>query len=191
MQARICAWRDAGQWRASLLSVTGNYSIQTRLLPGRTEVTGPPPGNSTAANYCNQVIDLQALTLGAAAWFMLAAVAAHENVHAAHFTPGLRSAAVLTPLETAIEALTVPDTGQTEAAAIAAIMALPGWAAALAAARANWATADDVLIAPDHGVPFGTGPSYAAERAVVNPMVTRICTHARANGWPPCPPCPP
>jgi hypothetical protein len=151
-------------------------------------VTGPPPGgNSTAANFLAQAADLRALSLNWGSWFMLAAIVAHENVHAARLLPALQHATVVPPLRAAIEALTVPDTGQGEAAAIAALMALPAFRAAEVAALAAWDARYVVLIAGDHGM--GAGTSYAAERAVVIPMRTRICAHAAGPaGWGACPP---
>ena len=190
----ICAYRAGANWQAALLTVNGNYSLQTRLLPGVTEVTGPA-GNTTRTNYCDQINDLDRLSMAAGTWFMLGAITAHETVHANQFQPALTHATVLPVLQTAIEALTVPHVaGMTQAAAITAIQALPAFAAALTAAQANWLARIKVLVPPDHG-PGGTldrtGLSYVAELGVVNPMITAICAHRRAQGWPACPPlCP-
>jgi hypothetical protein len=171
------------------LRVTGNYSIQARLLPGQTEVTGPPPsGNSTDTNYCKQVTDLKALGKPAGTkWYMLQAVREHENVHASRFTPALRDPSVAPVLDAAITALSVADTGQGEAAAIAQITALPGWATALADAYTNWL--DEILRRVDHDHDLG-GPCDTAEHAIVDPMATSICTYAAAHNWPACAVCP-
>ena len=126
---------------------------------------------------------------------MEAAVTAHENVHVPHLQPALGHATVLNVLQTAIEALTVPHVaGMDEAAAITAITGLPAFAAALVAAQANWLARVLVLAANDHGpggVSSRTAPTYAAELAVLNPMIVAICAHRRVNGWAACPPlCP-
>lgn len=121
---------------------------------------------------------------------MLAAITAHENVHATRFRPALVHATVTGVLRTTIEGLSVPDApGMTEAMAIAAIQALPAFATALTTAQANWLAQILVLVAGDHA--GGAGPTYVAERAVLQPMIDAICLHAKGNGWGPCPVCPP
>jgi hypothetical protein len=182
----ISARCNGGQWTAVLTTLTGNYSQQTRLLPAEVEVTGPT-GNTTQANFCAQVTELKRLGACPGAWYMLAAVVAHENVHLTHFQPGLANAAPA--IETAIEGLSVPTApGKTQAQAIAEIKALPGYAAAVAAARATWFAADDPLLAHDHDA---GGLTETAEHGVVDPMIATICTHARAQGWGACAACPP
>ncbi len=60
--------------------------------------------------------------------------------------------------------------------------------AALTAAQANWLTQILVLVAADHAA---GGATDTEEHAIVDPMRRRICWHARASGWPACPPlCP-
>jgi hypothetical protein len=184
----IRACLNAGQWCAVLETVTGNYSEQTRLLPAQTEVTGPA-GNTTAANFCAQVTELKALGNCPGVWYMLAAVVAHEDVHATRFLPALQHATVAPVLRTAIEGLCVPDAaGTTQASAAAAIQALPGFAAALTAAQANWLARILVLVAGDHAA---GGPTDVAEHGVVDPMIQTICNHAKANAWGACAACPP
>ena len=189
VQVAIRACRTGNQWNPVVTGIQGNYSLQARLLPGVTEVTGPPPGgNSTMANFCAQMTDLDALTLGASNWFMLAAVTAHEHVHATRFEPALEQVAPM--IETDVETLNVPHVaGMTEAQAIAQIRALPAFGAAQANALALWRAEVDIRIANDHGsggVRSRNGPTYIAELGVVNPMIMRICSHARAAGWGAC-----
>jgi hypothetical protein len=194
----ICAFRNGANWQAALLTATGNYSLQTRLLPGVVEVTGPGaagPGTTTVGNYCTQMNDLDSLTWVQGSWFMISAVSAHENVHATRFLPGLNHVSVVTALQTAIDALTVPHVGgMTQAAAIAAIIASPAFAAALTTGQGNWLAQIIILVTNDHG-PAGVfnraAPTYVAELGVVNPMIATICAHRTANGWAACPPlCP-
>jgi hypothetical protein len=111
--------------------VTGNYSMQTRLLPAETEVTGPG-GNTAAGNFCAQVTELKALGQCPGAWYMLSAVVAHEHVHETRLLPALQNASVTPVLQAAIEALCVPDgAGVTAASAAASIQALPGFCSGL------------------------------------------------------------
>ncbi|GEM_PF-3099182 len=193
----ICAYRNGADWQAFLLTMNGNYSVQARLLAGVTEVTGhggAAPGTTVQANYCNQINDLNALSVNWGSWFMVSAIQAHENVHVTRLLPALSHPTVQGALATAINALKTPHVpGMNQAGAIAAIIASPGFAAAIAASMLNWTTRFSILIANDHG-PGGVfsraAPTYAAEIAVVNPMITAICS-GRPAGWPACPPlCP-
>jgi hypothetical protein len=184
----IRACLTGGQWCAFLQTVTGNYSQQTRLLPAEVEVTGPG-GNTTAANFCAQATELKALGNCPGAWYMLAAVVAHENVHATRFLPALQDATVTPVLRTAIEGICVPDAaGMTAASAATAIQGQAAFSAALTSALANWLAKILVLVANDHNA---GGPTDAAEHGVVDPMVTTICNAAAANGWGACAACPP
>jgi peptidoglycan hydrolase-like protein with peptidoglycan-binding domain len=187
VQVTIDVFNNGGVWQPVLTGVIGNYSLQTRLLPGRTEVTGPG-GNTTAANYCAQINDLN--SLNGAAWYMLSAVLAHERVHARQFRTALIHPSVITPLETAIEAITIPVSFLTPVPGAAEffIRLNPAFTAALNAAQANWLARILVLVAGDH---TPGGRTDTEEHAIVDPMRRRICQHARANGWPACPPlCP-
>jgi len=187
VQVTIDVLNNGGVWQPVLTEVIGNYSLQTRLLPGRTEVTGPG-GNTTAANYCAQINDLN--SLNGAAWYMLSAVLAHERVHARQFRTALIHPSVITPLETAIEAITIPVSFLTPVPGAAEffIRLNPAFTAALNAAQANWLARILVLVAGDH---TPGGRTDTEEHAIVDPMRRRICQHARANGWPACPPlCP-
>ena len=191
VQVGIDLINNAGIWQPVLSEVIGNYSMQTRLLPGQTEVTGPG-GNSTSANYCAQITELNRLGncpggAPAATWYMLSAVLAHERVHATRFRTALIHPSVITPLETAIEGITVPAAGLSANRFIAElfIRTNPAFAAALAAARTNWLARILILVTGDHGA---GSPTSNAEHAIVDPMVRRICAHARSNGWPACPP---
>jgi hypothetical protein len=121
---------------------------------------------------------------------MLSAVLAHERVHARQFRTALIDLTVVAPLEAAIEAITVPATILTPTAGVAEffIRADPAFAAALNAAQANWLAQILVLVVNDHNA---GGTADTEEHAIVDPMRRRICQHARANGWPACPPlCP-
>jgi len=192
VQVRIDVFDNGGVWQPVLTGVTGNYSLQTRLLPGVTEVTGPG-GNTTAANYCNQINDLNSLTLVRGAWFMDAAVVAHERVHAEKFRDALVHPFVLNLLEAAIEAITIPRSLLIANPTMAElfIRSDPRFQAALNSAQANWLAQILIFVNGDHGTPVGSGPTYTAEREILDPMIRRICNHARANGFAACAPlCP-
>jgi hypothetical protein len=117
---------------------------------------------------------------------MRSAVVAHERLHAEKFRPAL-VAAVIGPLETAIAAITILNSILTPAPAVgrAFLMLQPAFATALTNAQANWLTEILVRVTGDHAA----GGPTAAEHRIVDPMVRRICAHARRNGWPACPAC--
>jgi peptidoglycan hydrolase-like protein with peptidoglycan-binding domain len=189
VQVTIDIFNNGGVWQPVLTGVTGNYSMQTRLLPGVTEVTGPT-GNTNAGNYCAQINDLDSLGAPGSVWYMLSAVVAHERVHARQFRAALIDPSVIAPLEAAIEAVTTPVSllAPTPGFAEFFIRANPAFAAALTAAQANWLARILVLVANDH---VAGGATDTEEHAIVDPMRRRICQHARANGWAACPPlCP-
>ncbi|AGA79801.1 eCIS core domain-containing protein [Echinicola vietnamensis] len=189
VQVNIEVFDNAGVWQPVVTGVTGNYSLQTRLLPGVAEVTGPG-GNTTEANYCDQITDMNNLSLASGNWFMEAAIVAHERVHAEKFRDALIDPSVITPLETAIEGITIPVSllASNEGIAELLIRVRPEFQTALTNAQTNWLNQILVLVGGDHGSPRGTGPTYDGEREILDPMIRRICNHARANGWPSCPP---
>jgi hypothetical protein len=182
--ADIDARCDNGQWTAVLTGLTGNYSQQVRLLPAEVEVTGPG-GNTTQANFCPQVTELNALGFCPGAWYMLGAVQAHEDVHLAHFQPELSG--LSGQIERAIEAISAPKVaGETRAQGVAKLRATAAFANALAQAQQDWLNRLLADGAADHG-----GPTAAAEHGVVDPMVANICTFAKAHAWGACGVCPP
>jgi hypothetical protein len=186
VQVTIGAKKTGTKWNPVVKNLLGRYSLQARLLPGQSEITGPT-GNTTNTNFCAQATNLQSLgnTVGNP-WYMLSAVVAHENVHATRFKPALDAAEPA--ITSAIEAVSVPDTpGMDEAAAVAALQAAPAFVAAVQAARQTWLAQILTLVAGDHAA---GGPTDTAERGVVGPMLTTICNHAKAQSWGPCPACP-
>lgn len=175
--------RDGADWRLVVTRVNSVIRTHSRLLAGQAE---PVPGvNTNAGNFCDQVTELDNLGDCAGAWYMIRAVRAHEDVHVDEWRDNFT--ADWTPLETAIEALTVPAAGATA-----------DRAAATAALRADVTFTD----ARDTGNGGGNFPTFwaiadpnantdAAERAVVDPRIRWICRHAGWQGWDPstCPVC--
>lgn len=187
----ITACSDGTNWRAILTELDGHYSEQWRLLPGpppQQGVTGPG-GNTTEQNFCEQVKALNCLGLSSClgyypVWYMLQAVLAHENVHAAHMTPALQI--VAPSIETAVEALSVPDSGQTVAEAVDQIRASGNFDDVMLAAFGAWSAKYGELGQNDEN-----GDTQRAEHLVVDPKINEICQYANANAWqPPCPVCP-
>jgi hypothetical protein len=186
VQVTIGAKKVAGAWHPVVKNLVGLYSLQARILPHQREVTGPS-GNTTKANFCDQVTGLN--TLGNAPppnrWYMLQAVKDHEAVHATRFGPALTAAEPT--ITAAIEAVNIPHVpGMTQVTAAAALKADPTFVAAVQAARQIWVAQCAVLIAGDHAA---GGPTDAAEHKVVDPMIKLICTHAKIHAWGPCPDC--
>jgi len=187
VRANITAIPNAGRWDAVLTGLTGNYSLQYRNLPTQTEVTGPG-GNTTSANHCAQVTELKNLgNCGATArWYMRSAVLAHERVHATRFRQALVD--VAPNIETAVEAIHVPLTLITpnRFLATAALLTHPAFAAAMTNAQARWLARILVLVANDHNA---GGVTDQAEHTIVDPMIRRICRHAKKHHWPVCAAC--
>jgi hypothetical protein len=182
----ISARCDGGKWIGVLTSLKGNYSQQAELLAGQVEVTGPAfPGNTTELNFCAQARELTALGVCGTAghFYMVAAIVAHEEVHAAHLQPSLAAAAPVA--DAAISSLSVPSApGKTQAQAIDEIKALPGYQSAVDLAKSTWFAQFGLALAPDHN-----GPTDAAEHAIVDPMVATICAYAKAHNWGACSAC--
>jgi hypothetical protein len=169
----IGACRDGNTWRAVLLNLRGEYSLQTRLLPQIHEVTGPT-GNTNLYNFCSQIRDLKAGSLETIFWFMLDAVTAHEEVHLAHFLPDLLN--IESRVKLSVESHTIPYTGQSKAAATLQLNQMFGQAENDAAYRL-WFNTLNQNVGPDHddGSGEGTGTAYHVEQAVMSPMIQSIC----------------
>jgi hypothetical protein len=107
---------------------------------------------------------------------MIEAVIAHENVHVTHLLPALNQ--VMQQIQQEVQALNVPSNGLSETEAINQIQSLPGFTQAQSDALSAWQIAFGELSAGDH-----SGPTDAAEAAVVNPMLASMCAAAKANNW--------
>ena len=118
---------------------------------------------------------------------MRSEVVTHERVHATRFRPALLVAAPA--IEAAIEAVSVPHFGGLNAILAEFLIRMnPAFVTALVNAQRLWLAQILVLVAGDHAA---GGPTDIAEHTIVDPMVRRICAHARAQGWARChPPCP-
>lgn len=178
--------KAAGQWSPKVKSLKGHYSMQTRLLPGQTEITGPG-GNTSSTNFCDQATNLQSLgnTVGNT-WYMLSAVVRHEKVHAKHFGPALKT---VEPAITAnLEAITFPHVaGMTKAQAILFLKAFPTYVTEIVNAQQLWLAEILTRAAGDHA---SGGPTDKAEQKVTEPMRKKICRHAKKKKWSACTACP-
>jgi hypothetical protein len=175
--------RDGAVWRLRVRRVVSDIRTFSRQLAGQTT---PTTANSTAANFCGQVTDLDALgTCGPGHFYMLGAVRAHEAVHVDEWRTSMGSD---WPAQKAIiEGLTVPASGATRkrSAARAAMRGSPAFRNALLTSRASgnypafW------------GIPDPNPQTDAAERVVVTPQIRRLCVNARTRGFGPaaCPVC--
>jgi hypothetical protein len=177
----IGACSENGQWYAVLTGITGKYSKQTQLPYGVSEVTGPG-GNTTEYNFCKQVEDLKRFGLGSGVeWYMISAVEAHEDVHVSRLQPALEELAY--SIEAEVEALSVPNSGQTEAEAIEQIKALTGFYSARRNAFTAWDSKYVTSILFDD-IPGGL--TEHAESTIAYPMATSICESAALANWPYC-----
>ncbi len=179
------AVKSGGTWKADPTALVGHYSQQVRLLKDVQEVTGPT-GNSKSDNYCDQVAELSLLGLCPGHWYMLAAVKAHEDVHATRFLPGLND--VAGDIQKEFNGVTVPDAkDKTAEKALAELQALPAYATAKGKMFPAWIHRTGELIKNDHDP---DGPCDKAEHKVVDPMVKSLCNQAKKAKWPACTSCP-
>jgi hypothetical protein len=177
----LSAYLCGGKWYAELTSLVGNYSKQAALPAGVQEVTGPA-GNTTAMNFCDQVTSLDGLGTGGN-WYMLAAIEAHESLHEAAMPQIIKDASA--SIEAYIEDVYVDDSGLSQADAIEAIKASPAFLIAVELSNMAFLIQGAPVCETQHT----SGATAAAERAVVDPMISSICTY---SGWygALCPACP-
>jgi hypothetical protein len=174
---RTC--KDAGAWHLRVRRVASPIRTFSRQLPGQTE---PKRSNSTAANFCAQVTQLDSLGSCAGSWYMLPAVKAHEAVHV---TEWKTSFGTDWPTQKAvIESLSAPGAGS-RSAATTSMRTSAAFSNALLTNRGSgnypafW------------GIPDPNANTDAAERVIVSPRIKDICVNARNKGWAPggCPVC--
>jgi hypothetical protein len=171
--SNITAGRDGSTWRAIMTSATARYSLQATLGKYAQEVD--PNSNTTEYNWIRQVEDL-GNHKGSQVWYMVAAVRAHEQVHADHFDDGFKTTEVVDVLEGYVEELTADAENQAEA-----ITKLREslWNPHLIA-LVKWREKTDDLILRDHDE---NGPCETAEHEVVDPVINQINALAIKNGW--------
>ncbi|WP_443937953.1 hypothetical protein [Pedobacter sp. MW01-1-1] len=181
LNIQIGASKSNSTWTAVLLSVTGNYSVQGRLIPGCSEI-----GESNSVNYCTQVQDLKTLGNANGLWYMLSAVQAHENVHVSRGYPALQN--ILYSTRDNVINLTVPDSGQSKSQAISELTSLANFQLIQNNALANWRIQCDLYAVTDHA---NNGPCDLAEHAIVDPIGVSICNLTNTYpSWPICTSCP-
>lgn len=171
---RTC--KDGGAWHLRVRRVRSLIRTFSRQLPGQRE---PTTANATAANFCNQVGDLDALGNCGGGFYMLRAVRAHEAVHVTEWKTSFPTD--WPAQKAAIEAISVPAAGAT-ARRGAATRAMRASAAFRNAILTNRASGNYPAF---WGIPDPNVNTDAAERVVVAPRIRQICGHARARGWGP------
>ena len=178
----IRAVQQGGAWVPEVTMIAGRYSIDTRLMPDQQQVTGPS-GNTTEANFRAQLDSLQAHGKdghgGAAPWYMIEAVEAHEHVHEQRLLPALEQ--TVPSILRELAAISIPDDGTLDAAAAAtALEADARFQSALHEAYVSWIANVFEHVLNDH---YG-GPAEQAEQKVVDPMIAAIRAEAEARRWP-------
>ncbi|MBI0398292.1 eCIS core domain-containing protein [Cyclobacterium marinum] len=188
IEVRLKLVDDGLMWHPIIIGLTGHYSVQTRLLPGMKEVTGPG-GNTTEENYCAQIKDLNSMALSKVDWFMEDVVLAHERFHASKIRSALISPLVIKPLEKSITDLAFQKSSLAFSEQIAEVMLRldKRFEEAVFEAEIAWTDQFISLIKNDHGDPKGTGPAYREGKKIAMPMINKIRKHAKANNWSSCP----
>ena len=188
IEVRLKLLDDGVKWQPIITGLTGHYSVQTRLLPGMKEVTGPG-GNTSEDNYCDQIKDLNSKALSYVDWYMEDAILAHERVHASKMREALISPIVLKPLEKSITDLAFPKSNLAFNEKVAEVMLRMDkrFEDAVFEAEIAWIEQFISVIKADHGDPKGSGPAYKEGKKIVMPMINKIRKHAKANNWSSCP----
>jgi hypothetical protein len=180
LKVRTKTCKDGTDWSLRVTGITSKIRKFSRLLPAQKE---PNTRRARSGNFCDMTTELDALGTCAGAWYSLRAVKAHENVHVGEWKSSFPSD--WPPLQVAIEGITVPASGATKSKAKArkAMRSSATFTAALNVGTANFPTF--------WAIPDPNGNTDAAERAVVDPKIVRICKHAKKKGWSPaaCAPC--
>jgi len=182
LQVTTKTCRDGANWHLRVTKVKSIIRTFSRQLPGQHE---PTVGNSTAANFCPQVTELDTLGSCAGSWYMIAAVRAHERVHVDEWRTSM-GGDWLTQ-KGIIEGLSVPASGATKSKA-AATTAMRTSAAFVNALQTDSATGNYPAF---WGIADPNIQTDAAERVIVTPRIRQLCVHARNRGWGPagCPVC--
>ena len=161
-------------YHVKLDTITGEYSVQSQLVTGVNEVTGPG-GNTTQANYQSQVLGLGSLGDAVDPWYMLAAVDAHEHVHETSLGVALdKEKSNIEKIFSGITASSKLSLG----VAKERIGNSQAFRNALRDGRTKWDNQYVNRIAEDH-----TGRTPSAERRVVNPMIKKINEEAKKENW--------
>jgi len=177
-------YRHGANWRLRVRKVISVIRTFSRLLAGQKT---PTVTNSTAADFCPQVTELDKLGNAPpnAKWYMLGAVKAHERVHIKEWKTSMGSN--WPAQRTIIQGLNVPVAGATKSrkAATANMRSSVAFRNALQTSKASgnypafWGIADPNV------------NTDAAERVIVAPRIRQLCVNARSRGWAPggCPVC--
>jgi hypothetical protein len=178
----IRAVQQGGAWVPEATMIAGRYSLDTRLMRDQHQVTGPS-GNTTEENFRAQLDSLQAHGKdghgGAAPWYMIEAVEAHEHVHEQRLLPALEQ--TVPSILRELAAISIPDDGTLDAAAAAtALEADARFQNALHEAYVSWMANVFEYVLNDH---YG-GPAEQAEQKIVDPMIAAIRAEAEARDWP-------
>jgi hypothetical protein len=159
--------------------------MEAQMRTGITQIVTGPGGNSNSGNYCKQVRDVIQLSttrnLAGVVWFDLGIVDVHERAHVTQLE-GYWNTEWAT-LETALEAMTAPNTVCTATAASTQLQ--PNVRARILQSYNNLVNTVNGAIAVNE-----TG-AVAAEAGTRTALVTAICTYARSQSWPACGACPP
>lgn len=160
-------------WKLKVTKADDKVGLAVTSL-GRQEASAAA---ATAANYKDMLIDIGP-TRRRATWWSVNATWAHEHAHYADWRQVNDQAFII--FQAKAEALTWPfacDTMETAAQAKARFLSLNAYQALV---NELWDTADAAM--PRH--PAADPQTFAAERTVLDPIMTEIQIKASQNNWP-------
>ena len=180
IDVELTAKKSGDEWVPVITKLTGNYSVQARLLPGPpAQQDIPNAGVATAGNFQALLDSLDQLGNGNHSHYSLAAVQSHEAEHANRVRLALEN--IEAELTEELEEVTTPiQQNDTAALAIARIQGDPRWATAVADGVQDWNDEFDRIIAGDHN---GDGPCEKAEKRVTVPLRKAIHDRAVQAKW--------
>jgi hypothetical protein len=165
-------------WKCKVTTSTSEIQTGSHLVAGVSEAS--VAACTSEAIYQKMVADLQAYGEGAGVqWYMVAAVKAHEQVHADDWIAGNNPC--FTTFQTTVEALSVAyadGTCETPAQAKTAIKALAGYTNA---ETKYYSDGDTAWNDPATNHPGCDARTYAAEATVTTPMINALDAHAAAQ----------
>jgi hypothetical protein len=175
----------ANQWSVRAQTAKQAIDMDTQLPGGirQIRVGAPPAGNTTAADYCQQVQDVISLSVNRVpgTWFDINIINFHERTHITQ-----RENAWLTEwpgLEAALEAMNKPNTVCTATDARSQLDAD-------VRARINQSS-NTVLTNLRNTSNAREAAAQASEEGTRNALIGAICANARTRGLPACGACPP
>ena len=171
---------EGDNWALTVNDITGDYSVQARILGHQADVTSA--AIATQATYqeiCNS-LDALGDPGNTFHFYSLKAVQAHESKHATRALQALMDVREQIQAKFAGVTIARANNQETQLAAVARLQALPAYTTAMNESFALWDAQFDTLINGDH---TGDGPCELAEKSITVPLKNAIMERAKTERW--------